>query len=358
MKRWILLAFVLFANLQGFPANEDHAEKKVKVGVTLIPPYIFSVDGAYSGVCVDLWRMISDSLKLNSHFVYYPSAQVLLDDLKKGEIDVSICPQTITSERLHDFAIFLPFASTNTGIISRARETGPVLQVMKNLGSWEVIRAVLLVLTIVALFAVILWLAERKANGEHFHRGIRGIGDGMWWAIVTMTTVGYGDKIPKTRFGKVLSVLWMFSAIGMFFIVSGLVSSQLTVFTLQSEIINASDLSNTKVGTVLKSGYAETLQRNNIPHAVFNNPEEGFSAVSTGLIDTFVFDEEMLKYLIRTNNMSKNIRLVSSGLNIQFLCFMANKKNTGLVEIINPVLLNAIESQSWHNVLGRYQVSH
>lgn len=40
-------------------------------------------------------------------------------------------------------------------------------------------------------------------EGEH-NGNIHGIGDGLWWAITTMTTVGYGDKFPVSAGGRVL----------------------------------------------------------------------------------------------------------------------------------------------------------
>ena len=40
----------------------------------------------------------------------------------------------------------------------------------------------------------LIWLAERRRNAEQFAEPLAGIGSGMWFALVTLTTVGYGDK--------------------------------------------------------------------------------------------------------------------------------------------------------------------
>jgi len=49
--------------------------------------------------------------------------------------------------------------------------------------------------------------------------------DALWWAYVTITTVGYGDKYPITSEGRFIAVLLMSAGVGLFGILSGLVAS-------------------------------------------------------------------------------------------------------------------------------------
>ena len=44
--------------------------------------------------------------------------------------------------------------------------------------------------------------------------GITNLGDAFWWAVVTITTVGYGEYFPLTLVGRVIGVLVMLSGIG------------------------------------------------------------------------------------------------------------------------------------------------
>src|SRR5262245_455874 len=53
-------------------------------------------------------------------------------------------------------------------------------------------------------------LLMRFVDKENFPN----IGSGLWWAVQTVTTVGYGDKVPNTTAGQLLATLVMVVAVG------------------------------------------------------------------------------------------------------------------------------------------------
>jgi len=54
---------------------------------------------------------------------------------------------------------------------------------------------------------------------------IRTAGDALWWAIVTVTTVGYGDLYPVTVEGRVVAVVLMVAGVGTFATLAGALAS-------------------------------------------------------------------------------------------------------------------------------------
>jgi voltage-gated potassium channel len=62
---------------------------------------------------------------------------------------------------------------------------------------------------VVGLGAVGIFLVERGEN-----RAIQSIGDALWWAVVTVTTVEYGDVSPVTTEGRLIAVVLMIVGIG------------------------------------------------------------------------------------------------------------------------------------------------
>jgi voltage-gated potassium channel len=70
---------------------------------------------------------------------------------------------------------------------------------------------VLAATVLVFVCAGLVTFAERNTRGANIHD----FGQGLWWAIVTVTTVGYGDRYPVTAFGQGVAVLLMLTGIGL-----------------------------------------------------------------------------------------------------------------------------------------------
>jgi voltage-gated potassium channel len=91
-----------------------------------------------------------------------------------------------------------------------------VLLVLRALAAASIIRTLLSAsgLRYVALLAVVVVLGGGTAFAAVEHAQRLSSWDGVWWAIVTVTTVGYGDITPKTDAGRVIAIVVMLSGIG------------------------------------------------------------------------------------------------------------------------------------------------
>ncbi len=75
-------------------------------------------------------------------------------------------------------------------------------------------------------------LDAERTNPE---ANITGFGDAAWWAIVTMTTVGYGDRYPTTGVGRLAAVALMLAGIAVLGVVTATLASWLVEQVKTSE---------------------------------------------------------------------------------------------------------------------------
>ncbi len=91
-------------------------------------------------------------------------------------------------------------------------------------------------LSFVVILCVILGTVMYMIEGEE--NGFTSIPRSVYWAIVTMTTVGYGDIAPHTPFGQFVASLIMILGYGIIAIPTGIVSSEMTKFNNKKVQIN------------------------------------------------------------------------------------------------------------------------
>lgn len=134
------------------------------------------------------------------------------------------------------FFIILPYIFTVFKIIRYSRSMRLIMDVVKAVKA-ELVTACTACGIIVCFSAILMYYLERKAQPEVFEN----IGDSFWWAIVTFTTVGYGDIYPVTGLGRLLSSFISLIGIAMIAIPTGIISSAFINVMNQDRNKNKSD---------------------------------------------------------------------------------------------------------------------
>lgn len=327
-----------------------------KVGVLHVPPYVILEGKTVSGLAVSLWKDVADSLGIRYEFVKYEDLGLLINDMSAGKIDFCLTPRTIHRPDINGIRMTVPFATSKVSAVILNETRMPVLTVLGNLFNRNTTRVYCFALIFILLFAILIWLVERKKNPAHFHPSPRGIFDGIWWAIVTMATVGYGDTVPKTRLGRFLTLVWILFAIALLFLITSEISSELTIAKLEKRSLEVKELRTMKTVTIGNTGYAEELVLNGIPYVRANNMTRAFAEVISGKSEAFVFDKAILQYVLDHLETENRLTLIPTELNDQYLCLSAGAGLEDKLDDINQSILEITETYRWKEELVFYNM--
>lgn len=330
----------------------------LRVGLHPDPPFIIKIEeGRYEGLCVDLWEDIAGQLGLRYEYREYHDIIGMIRALDFQELDVTINPLTVSSTRLKMFEVSQPFFISSLGVATANVRRSQFRVFISNFFSLDFLKIVLLLFFVIFCFGTLLWIVERRHNHYQFRPGLQGLLDGLWWSAVTMTTVGYGDKAPKTSVGKSIAIIWMFTAV---IIISGFtatIASTLTVNSLAAKIEKLQDLKLLdRLGTVGATGSEDFLLAHEIlPAESYDDPLEGLQALARGDVDALVYDKTVLHYLVTHHKLDGKIQLLPVTFNKQYRSFLL-PKGSPYYQDINPVLVNRIHRADWPEILRKYNL--
>lgn len=353
LMRSICLILLGVLALAGSSAAEE-APAKLRVGLFERPPLAFKDDdGHWSGVAVELWETVSQRLDLPFEYVEVPLDQITLK-LHHGELDLAIGEIGVSAERERLIDFTQPFLVTSGAVaLPMEHVMGHWREIVDGLTHHGLLLVLAAMMATLFIFSLLLWALERRVHQSHFGgKPIHGFGSALWFAAVTMTTVGYGDKTPQTPVGRFLAFVWMFLGILLVSAFTGSVASSITVARLNSSIDHVSDLARFRNG-VLEGSLAEnSLSSSGVPFQRFVSVTAGLEALSNGSITAFSGDALTLKYLVR-RDYPDTLR-VSTFPNTHITFAMASRPDFPKLQEINIAVIDVVESQSWQAAVTQW----
>ncbi|UJH90069.1 transporter substrate-binding domain-containing protein [Antarcticibacterium sp. 1MA-6-2] len=349
-----ILPFFIISFLNPINAQDTAAvtPEQIVIGITPTPPFVMENERGFTRLSISSWELVNESLDLNYTYRSYSSLLELLTAIENKEVDLSINPITVTDRRMKRISFSQPYFISYTGI---AQQQGTIFwKYLGNILSWNFLSAILILLAVIFIFGFLVWIFERRKNKEEFGGGLKGVFQGFWWSAVTMTTVGYGDKSPRTFGGRVIGLIWMFMAIILISTLTAGIASSLTVQNINNEINSIRDLENFEVVTVSGSSSQELLSQYNILFDEVINEHEGIDAILEKEGVLFVYDQPILKYEIDQRELHDELEVLQRTLKRDYYSY-SFPKGSPLIEKINPALVASLKSMEWNVLIEEYK---
>jgi ABC-type amino acid transport substrate-binding protein len=167
-----------------------------------------------------------------------------------------------------------------------------------------------------------------------------------------MTTVGYGDKAPRTAGGRLVALIWMFASLIVIATLTGAIASALTTDALTGSIGGPDDLVGHKVACVAGSTGAEYLALNGVRSRSVPDAREAMRLVAEGKADAAVHDAPMLRYLALTE-FGDDVSVLPYEFEMRGYA-LALPQGSGRREMLNRALLRTVERDEWSDLVARY----
>lgn len=354
---FLLILFAFLFGLHGAPTRAQEnpptgastENDPLLVGVHHTPPFLIKQEDAWDGIALQLWRQIAEEMEIEYELREVP-AEEELTALQDGTVDILIAAvASQDGEAAVDFT--QSYFTTDLGL---ARQQGAsVLETVRVIFSGYFLRTTAWIGLFLVLVALLVWLFERRENPEMFGDAIHsGVWSGFWWAAVTLTTIGYGDKVPKTVGGRIVALLWMMTAIGITATLTAVITSALAFNITREPLDFPGDLRRLQVGAVEGTAPAMLLEEERVGYQSFLTPEEGMQALADDELDVFVHDTATLRY-INNEFLTAFLEVRSLGALPQYYAFALPEQND-LLEEIDGRILGIITQSAWQDTLRRY----
>ena len=348
----IIVTLFRFGPAIAEPEAQSDGEPLIVV-IKSIPPFVIIEDERISGFSIDLWEELAQQMEIPFEYVVVDTVEDQLQMIVDGEADLAISAITINSEREDMMDFSDPYYNSGLRIMTRSGGGQLAWNLLSLVLSPEALEIVFAFVFIMFIIGNLVWLLERKKNSEEFPQGyLKGVWEGIWWSIVTVTTVGYGDKAPRSIFGRLLGMSTILFGLFLIANFTAAITTQLTLEGLRSSISSVEDLPGKRVVTVADSTASQYLTDNYIHHNTTETIEEAVEQLINDQADAIVYDGPILQYLAITEAKGE-VQVVGAVLQPEFYG-VPLPLGSPYRKIINKAIMDAVQNGALDEVRQKW----
>ncbi|CAN1568371.1 HisJ ABC-type amino acid transport/signal transduction systems, periplasmic component/domain [Rhabdaerophilaceae bacterium] len=342
----LMLGFML--PMLGAALAQSPEKTALKVAVYAVAPYVSTGSGnEIDGHSVRLLTLVARELDRKFELTRVERIDAIFAGLNAGAYDLAIGALTVTPAR--EAIVDFSHPTHPSGVAVATRRVAGLTSALDALRATfvELLPLLLLMAGLIVVAGVTAWWLERRvvrsSTPERTH--IASPGDGVYWAAVTMTTVGYGDKTPKSVLTKLLTIVWMFVGLIVISIFTGSVTAKLT--STQIGIANGAETAFRfrSLAAVKDSSGAEFLVGRGTPFTSFASLPEALAALDAGKVDAVFNSRGALVHHVVTG-FPGSLEVLSNDLTHGWMAF-ALPNGSPNIEPLNRAILKVLVSPVW-----------
>ena len=323
---------------------------------TLAPFVIYNQD-TYNGFEVDLVRLIAVHLGMTVEIYAVDTVAKQLDDIDRGVADVGLGGVAVTGPREAAIDFSLPLLDTGLTIMVPTSGSQAVwdriLFFLQTISGSDLPWLLVVFAVAVLVAAHLIWWLERKHNPDFAVPYRHGIWDSFYWSVVTMSTVGYGDKVARGRLGRSFALIWIALGTLVFASFTAAIASSLAVSELRGHIEGPADLPGNRIATVHDSAGYDYLTGIGVGPVVVQDLDHAYDLLAQGEVDAVVFDAPVLQFHVSRRGEGTVTTVGPLFDKVQY-GLMVSEDDTELRERIDLALLDLIESGTYKQLHHRW----
>jgi polar amino acid transport system substrate-binding protein len=341
--------------------QESDPARRVRVGINGDPPAVLrKSEGQVEGIALAYWQHIAEGLDWESDILHFDSVDESLSALANNRIDLAIGDITITDQRIKRFDFTEPIAQENlTLLLPPAPPT--LWSTLRPFLGWAFVSSIGGIYLCLLVVGNLLWLAEHRHNRAFPREYWKGLSQGVWCALVTLTTVGYGDVVPRTKAGRIIAGFWMiFSVVIVTSLTAGIATTLALAFSDRpsATISSPQDLRGKRIAT-LGQGSAPTqwARFHGARVTIVDELEEAVALLRRTDVDGVMASRHGLEYFLSTHGNEPyklanfNIATAHVGIALPRGSPLATPLNEVILQIQTQIRFQEIRD-NWHRHLG------
>jgi ABC-type amino acid transport substrate-binding protein len=357
VSEWIHLAdpdaLVLAAQQQATPVKGG----VLRVAARALPPFVIYENRAYSGFEVALIRLIAAHLGMQVEIYAVDTVAKQMDDITRGIAQVGLGGVAVTGPREERVDFSLPVLDTGLTVMAPTHASPGlgqrIVTFFRAIASSDLPWLMVVFAIVVLVSAHLIWWLERHHNPDFAVPYRRGIWDSFYWSVVTMSTVGYGDKVARGGLGRGFALVWIALGTLVFASFTASIASSLAVNELRGNISGPGDLPGHRVATVSGSAGDAYLVAVGVGPVLVDDIDEAYLLLEEGDVEAIVFDAPVLQFHTAHEGAGAITTVGPLFERVQY-ALMLSEADPELRERVNLALLELIESGLYRQVHERW----